>query len=129
MDKLKKNQILDLLEQDANILFIKIGKELIGDSAFMHHNEKELIDLARSWLKRNKQKILELICEDEKIIKLYKPLMDNTTKVQLVVAIFDLISGVLIGVSPLVVSTLLVKYGIENFCQEGYEGHEFGTNK
>jgi len=75
-------------------------------------------------VKKHRVKITESICENAKIIRLYKLIMDNPTKVQLVVAVFDLISGTLTGVPPWTVSVLPVKFGIENICRGKWENNE-----
>lgn len=115
-----EEQIKSLLEEDIGILLGRLGKELSDGSEnfgfFCFIDSRHYRELAVSWLRKHRAKITELICEDIKIIRLYKPIMDNPTKVQLVVAVFDLISGTLTGIPRWTVSVLLVKFGIENIC-------------
>lgn len=123
-----EEQIKSLLEEDTGILLGRLGKELWDGSEnpglFCCIGSRHYRELAVSWLRKHRDKIAELICEDIKIVRLYKPIMDNPTKVQLVVAVFDLVSGTLTGIPPWTVSVLLVKFGIENICKGKWENNE-----
>lgn len=112
-------EIAGLLDLELGELYEKAGEELLGEGAFVSPKTRESIRLAgKRWVDNNKARLVQLICKNENIIKLYNKMEDpkGEKKILLVTAIADLIAGVCIGVSPVTVAALLTKEGINKLC-------------
>ena len=104
---------LDYLDEER--LLEMIGMELYRkERSALPIDTNELIARARNWIDQNWEAFREAICKTESIQEL---VANNSTK-QLVLAIADLISGLITGVSPITVAILLTKTGIEEMCGE-----------
>ena len=72
----------------------------------------------KDWIKKNKLKIVDVVCNNENVIKCSLSKDRTYGKVLLATAIADLLGSILTGVSPFTVAVLLVKEGLESFCDE-----------
>lgn len=112
-----EKEVESLLGQDEKSLYAALGAELIGPQAFPT-DPGMLIAAARGWLADRKSSIEVAVCLNARV----KDLVTNSRKrdrILLVSAVADLISSVVSGVSPVTVSVLLVKEGLETLC----DGH------
>lgn len=103
----------DLRALNENELLELLGKALSHRQA-MPLTPKQLRMIAERWLKGNKELIEKKICLSEKIYSLVKSQTDSK---ELIIAVCDLIISLQFGVSPLLVSILLVKGGINKICE------------
>lgn len=69
-----------------------------------------------------KDKVRERLCTDESVIAAYEG--GSNSKVLLITAVVDCISGAVIGVSPVTASVLLVREGLDAFCVEVWTGEQ-----
>jgi hypothetical protein len=65
-----------------------------------------------------KRSFRDRICADESVRRVHKTA--GSSKVQLVAAVIDCISGAVAGVSPITVAVLLVKEGLGTICKEAW---------
>lgn len=115
-----QNKISTLLSSSTRDLYLSIGQDLVGRTLFPV-GDNNLIALAKNWLALKQDSLSSLICKDERIISIFKE--DNTTKrrVALVIAICDLISSLVLNVSPWTVSALLVNEGLNVLCKNYWD--------
>lgn len=109
-------EILNLLEQSEEELLSSLAKELIPGNEFIS-NPKELVTMSIDWLNAQKNNISGLVCSNEKIQEIQESISDDS-KVELVTVIADLISGLLVNISPWTVSVIIVKNGLDWLCNE-----------
>lgn len=123
---MNKDDIADIIGKDLEELYLDVGIAIFAKMAIPPDN-KNLIAAGRKWLKSKKSEFAELICKDDKILQIRN--MQNSAKrrIQLVIAVCDLITGVITGVPPWTVSALIVKEGIHTLCDEVWK-HELETN-
>lgn len=112
-------EIKKLLKLDKNELYARLGHELIGPNNILT-NIKENEKLGESWFIRNKEKLKSKVCNNQVVLSAFK-LKQNQTELQIALAILDLISNLIIGVSPVTVAVLIVKEGLNSFCKKEWE--------
>lgn len=67
---------------------------------------------------RHRQKLYQRICVQEDICtKLGNPELSD--KINLIIAIGDIVAASAIGIPPFIVATLIVRMGVRKFCQCG----------
>ena len=109
-------ELLKLVSQEEDSLFEMIGASLSQEEiGLLPKSRKSLIRIGKNWWENNKVKILSLICKNRASLRLDEAF--NKDEVQLILAIADLIAGFIIGVSPFVVASLVIKLGIDRICQ------------
>jgi hypothetical protein len=113
----ERDEIASLLETDAEDLWLLVGRELAGQGA-LPPDERSLRVLAKKWLGQRRQALREALCGNETIRQLASAQQATSQRVDLVVAICDLVSSVAVGVAPWTVSALLCKEGLRNLCEE-----------
>lgn len=115
MEQKDINDIQELLTLSNDELYIKIGKELMGEAALPTGsvNEKQF---GESWYIRNKKKIQSNICPNERIIMICKS-QKLDRDVNIIAAISDIVATFIIGVSPFSIAVLIYKEGIRSFCK------------
>ena len=116
---------MELLDRDAEFdrlfgktesdLLIELGEELTGDVHFggMQMSPSDYIAFARDWLQTKKENLQELVCKSELVAKHQKASDDKN----LFFAVVDVITGWATGVSPFVVSAILIQRGIGRLCE------------
>lgn len=103
----------ELIGLEEEELLQKLGQELSHYQA-LPFTPKQLVLIAKNWLRGNSQKISEKICTSEKIYKLANS--ENVRK-QLILAVCDLLLSLELPVSPLLVATLIVKGSLNEICK------------
>ena len=95
-------------------LFEEIGKEI--SLSIIPLNKKKLIEKGKTWWEDNQSKIINNLCKNEKV----KTVIDNieTKESEVIVVIADFISALVLGISPIIVATLITKIGLNNLCKE-----------
>ncbi|MEH1833141.1 MAG: hypothetical protein V7L29_13955 [Nostoc sp.] len=111
----KNLEAKQLDELDAYSLYLEIGRELGGKQA-LPSDRDTLFALASAWMKKKRSQFQSAICNNQNIKDLFKKYEKQEQRVDLILAIGDLIAGITIGVSPLTVSALIVKEGYESLC-------------
>lgn len=112
MDQLVIREIESQLSMDADLLLRMLGaSHAIGATPGTSRDGKAILDNARRTLR-------ERICADETVFNAHKAAVNS--RVLLVAAVLDCIAGVITGVSPITVSVLLVKEGLETLCKEAW---------
>lgn len=109
--------IVNQLNMETNNLYLLIGNDLFGSAAFPP-NPKKLVSIAEKWMKDKREVLANEICNNKTIITLKSKEDNIENRIMLVTAISDLIASIFIGVSPITVSVLLVKEGLDNICKE-----------
>ena len=71
--------------------------------------------VAAAWLASMRVTLREKICPNENLKQLF---VENVEIRHLATAVFDLISGLVTGVSPVLVSALLVRQGLKLLCED-----------
>ncbi len=94
-------------------------RELAGEGA-LPSDQQSLQILAKKWLVQKRQFLRETLCGNETIRQLTSTQETLSQRVDLVVAICDLLSSVTIGVAPWTVGALLGKEGLRSLCQEDW---------
>lgn len=99
-------------------LLLMIGQQLaVQERGMLPKSREDLLKDAREWMEGHLSDFERMICSSEKVRKLAAESEGPT----LASAIADLILGVCIGVSPVTVSYLLLKYGIFRLCKQEWE--------
>lgn len=110
MDPLISREIESQLSLDTDLLLRMLGaSHAIGATPGTSRDGRVILDNARRTLRAR-------ICSDKRVRSTHEAA--GNTKVQLVAAILDCIGGTVTGVSPITVSVLLVKEGLEALCRE-----------
>ena len=102
----------DLEEDD---LLELIGAELAKhEEAALPFSREELISKGKKWLQGNWNALHDTVCASPQIRELVEK---AGSKSQLILAVSDLITGLVTGVTPITVAYLLTKTGIEKLCE------------
>lgn len=96
-------------EQD---LLVSIGTDLAGKPA-MPISRQELLERGQAWFRHNAQELRVVICPKA------KELVKETDMQKAIIAVADLMAGILIHVAPFKVAALIVRAGVEKFCSDG----------
>ena len=112
MDPLVLREIETQLSLDTGLLLRMLGaSHALGATPGTTRDGQVILENARGTLR-------ERICSDA-TVKATQRLAGNS-KVQLAAAVLDCIGGALTGVSPITVSVLLVKEGLDELCMEAW---------
>jgi len=106
----------EVLTKTTEELLEAIGKDITKGRSVVPLSKKALVDIGRSWFQQNYLKISNHVCNNERIRKLYKD-KNIRRRTMLIVALGDLLMGIISGVSPITVSALLMKEGLETVCR------------
>jgi len=113
MDKLLLREIESQLSMNTDLLLCMLGAEqALGATPGTIRDGRVILENAKRMLR-------DRICTDEKVRKLHRTSGDS--KVLLVAAVLDCIAGAVTGVSPITVSVLLVKEGLETVCKKVWD--------
>ena len=105
-----------LLSADEDDLYVQLGRELQGTPAFPP-SRQQLRELARGWLGGKRKAIAAKVCSDDTVKRVATEDLSDQ-RVALVLAVADLISSLTLGVSPIIVSVLLVREGLTSLCAD-----------
>ena len=112
MNDLVQREIESQLSLDTDLLLRMLGAaHALGATPGTSRDGKVILENARRTLRKR-------ICTDPKVQAAHAGA--TNTKVQLVAAVIDCIAGAVTGVSPITVSVLLVKEGLETLCKEAW---------
>lgn len=117
---MERERIIELLNADVDSLYAELGEELTSPS-IMPRPLQKLVVTSKEWLAKNREAFRNVICGNEEIVKYLNKDSSTETKVHLVTAVLDLIASICIGVSPVTVSVLLVREGIEKLCAQEHK--------
>lgn len=109
-----------LLNKDDINLYIQIGQQVHGKSAFPLHKDV-YVQIAKQWLDTRRHKIAETICHNKELKAFAKRDLPTHELVVLVCAIADVISHLTTGVAPLTVAVLLARQGLHTLCGDNWE--------
>lgn len=110
------DQLSELLRIDLEDLYLQIGKEIIGRTAFPPTRE-QLLEACHNWLNSRRAQFAEQICQD-KAIQDYVRGRKKQNRLILASMILDLITSICAGVAPWTVCVALLKEGIDTLCEE-----------
>lgn len=118
MHKKEIPPIETLLSMDIDSLYELLGDELTPSGAgIFEPSKKQLITKGRLWIENNLEKIADKLCKDEDIRELFNN-EDKIDKVQYISALVDLLGAFTIGISPVLLAVILLKYNISKVCEE-----------
>jgi len=103
----KTNRDLNQLSEDE--LYEMIGQELAGKPMFPL-TRNELIQRGRAWYSTNIDNVRAAICPHA------KTLTEDNDERAAIIAVADLLTGLLIHVTPVTAAALIVKIGIKKLC-------------
>ncbi|WP_375207701.1 hypothetical protein [Hyphococcus sp.] len=110
MDELTLREIESQLALDSELLFRMLGAQQgVGSSRGTNRDGKDVYE-------NIKRSLRVRICTNRRVQTLCGD--SATEKTTLVAAVLDCISGPIIGISPITVSVLLVKEGLNNLCAD-----------
>ena len=115
---MNKEKIEALLKMDVSELHTKLGEELlIKDRNFNEMDDSEKEKAGKRWFNFNKYELLERICGSE-IVNNYLNNPEKEKLVYITSGIADLISGIFTNISPITLSVLICKTGLDKNCKE-----------
>ncbi|VAW56389.1 hypothetical protein MNBD_GAMMA07-2733 [hydrothermal vent metagenome] len=112
--------IKEIASLNSNEIYELIGRELSESMELGETEPEEYQDRGKRWIKKYKDQLQKTICGGfvaETILNEKR----QWDQVLLIASITDLIATLSIGVSPVVIATLLVKEGIEQLCHSDTE--------
>jgi len=110
MQDLVIREIESQLSIDTDTLLRMLGSaQTMGAKPATSRDGKVILENAKRTLR-------ERICNDNQIQEIYEAA--SSTKIQLVAAVIDVIAGAISGVSPITVSVLIVKEGLDSLCKD-----------
>jgi hypothetical protein len=116
MANVESNEISNLLALSEDELLAKIGIDVAGESLRLRPpSVQDLIQKGREWLIANMQMLQNQVCRDLELRRMVENPTDNQV---LAIAVLDLITSYVVGVSPITVTALLIKRGLRNLCRE-----------
>jgi hypothetical protein len=105
-------EIESQLSLDTDLLLRMLGAELaLGATPGSSRDGRVILENAKRTLR-------ERVCADGRVSEAHRA--TGNSRVLLVAAVLDCIAGAVTGVSPITVSVLLVKEGIESLCKEAW---------
>lgn len=113
MDKTSSQEIFSTLSLTEEEVFEKIGSEISSGQGAFPPDKQELIRTGKRWWTHNREHLLTIVCRSE----VMKSIFESGDELALVVAVLDLISGLMTGISPATVAVLIVKLGLEKACE------------
>ncbi|MBE9070696.1 hypothetical protein IQ260_29065 [Leptolyngbya cf. ectocarpi LEGE 11479] len=116
----QERMLANVLKSDIETLYASIGyfeeQKKIGVAP---SDRKKLTDLGKQWVNDRKDKIRDLICTNNKINALYNSNSeDDKDKIEAILLIADLIVAICSGIPAIYVSTLIIKIGLKELCNE-----------
>ena len=106
---------IDYTYKEEDELFYMLGKDYLKSTENMlPFSRKEVVKMGKSWFKSNNEKIKKVICQDD----VFLTLVDQNDRILLLTAISDLISGIVLNVSPFTLANIILKMGIKNYCEK-----------
>lgn len=107
---------INLLNLSEEELLANVGKEILGKDGFNIDtpDDKILYNIGNKWFIEKKKNIQSQICNNDLIMSLSTT--DNN--LELFAAIADLIASITINISPFTVSALILKKGLNKYCEE-----------
>ena len=114
--------LTDLYEEELEDLYAQVGKDsmLEGTNIFLPP-KSQLIIRGKLWVKENYRKILLNLCKSKEFRLLIKN-RNSFSKVEFASALVDLLGAFTLGISPVLLSVILVKNGYDLACKEEDEG-------
>ncbi|MEO6037771.1 MAG: hypothetical protein ABIQ93_05100 [Saprospiraceae bacterium] len=111
-----KEHIAELLEKSEEELFFELGEALPKPLGARAPSRKKLIRDAKKWLASNNEKLKKLVCKSSGI----KTILEKKTesRIEIILLIFELLTPEFRLPVAMIIATLLVRQGIESFCQE-----------
>lgn len=107
------DRLLTLSDEE---IFIELGESLRPKGfAIDLRNTDQIIEDAKLWLEQNINNLRESVCTNVEIKK-YLADMKYLTVHELVAAIADLISGFVTGLTPFLIAIIIVRNGLNLFC-------------
>ena len=105
-------EIEEVLTLSEDKLLEQLGKELFPFQA-IPRTPQELQKIGQAWLYSNINIIKDKVCNSENVRSLVERQSDEQ---DLILVLADFISALSFGISPVVLSALLLKLGIKNLC-------------
>lgn len=116
--KEERKEIDRLMKLGADELYVLIGNRLIGLGA-MPRPKKEVGKIGKLWLENRKSKLVDALCQNERIKALIAKGNEKLkNRIVLVAVVADCLSAMITSVSPITVSVLLVREGLEALCEK-----------
>lgn len=113
---MQDDNVSGLLEKDENELLRLLGEELKprGFAMDKRTDEEKEVD-GRDWFQRNTAALQGKICRNPQVTDIISG-GRVFGRVELVAAIVDMVALVTTGVSPTLISVIIVKRGLSEFC-------------
>lgn len=111
MNEARKAEIEQKLNSSREDLILDLGRTTTK-SAIAPDLRKKGLEIYENLRKSLQKKI----CTDKKLLEIYKSIGDGK-KALLVAALADFISGLVVAISPVTLAVLLVKDGMEIYCE------------
>ena len=106
-----------LLNKDIDDLLEMLGKNIIeieDSRRAFPPTRQEMIKASEKFFSKKWDDLTSLICSNESIINSVKSNKYET--IILISTIADLISSIVVGLSPIIVATVIYKYGVTKIC-------------
>jgi hypothetical protein len=100
----------DLLQLKEDDLYALIGDDLAGPQAFPL-TQSELIERGQAWFNANLDRLRAVVCPHA------KQLTEETEARSALIAVADLLAGVILHVAPVKVAALILKVGVKKLCR------------
>jgi hypothetical protein len=104
-----------LLNVNKDELYSRLGESMRGHGAAPTHGSNNKL-LGKQWYDRNLEKIRSAICLHPSVVVLLKS-NQEFHRAEIVLLLAEILSNHRITFAPLVLSALLVKEGLGNFCR------------
>ncbi len=109
------NQIEDYDSMDIDDLYLVLGKTL-GQAAAFPMPKSEIIRQARKWIESYRKEFIDSICNNSNIKEIFLENGASNRRATLIATIADVISGIVSGIPPFMVSVIIVKEGLHSLC-------------
>jgi hypothetical protein len=113
IDMTNEEAIRQLLALDEEELYVEIGREFSAKQA-LPLDPRELAERGKRLFSAQVKKLTSSICENSTIRSMAE---NNSEDAQIVVEIINLISSLILPVSPITLAALLVKRGVKKCCE------------
>lgn len=105
------------LEADVTSLQIELGHQLRGMAAAPASLE-ELRQLAQRWMADKRQLLAAAVCTSARVSDFLEMPEQRRNRLMLGLAVLDIVSGLITGVSPVVVTALIIREGLVALCDK-----------
>lgn len=113
-----QNEIRRLMDLNLDELREDLGRQIASNLKLsMPLSYNRLVELSNNWINEQRKNLASYICSDQEVRSLSGS-PSTERRIMLASAIADLISSILVGISPITVAVLIVKEGIETFCKD-----------